>query len=78
MRSKGVMEVLKQLEHVSSSRTPTPSHRRLSRLSGPTCLHDVRLDSIPPKMKLEAQKKTILEGSQELEIFTASIYRECE
>jgi hypothetical protein len=75
MMAKGVMEVLKQMEQVEFVEDPNTIKQETRKIIEALLLHDVRLDQAA-KMKIESQKKTILEGSQEWEILYRKYYNE--
>ena len=75
MLAKSVMEVLKQLEEVEFIEDPNTIKQEARKIIEALLMHDVRLDQAA-KMKIESQKKTILEGSQEWDIMYRKYYKE--
>jgi len=75
MMAKAVMEVLKQLEEVEFVEDPNTIKQETRKIIEALLLFDVRLDQAA-KTKIESQKKTILEGSQEWEILYRKYYNE--
>ena len=75
MMAKGVMEVLKQLEQVEFVEDPNTIKQETRKIIEALLLYDVKLDQAA-KFKIESQKKTILEGSQEWEILYRKYYNE--
>ena len=75
MLAKSVMEVLKQLEEVEFVEDPNTIKQETRKIIEALLLFDVRLDQAA-KAKIESQKKTILEGSQEWEILYRKYYNE--
>ena len=75
MMAKAVMEVLKQMEQVEFVEDPNTIKQETRKIIEALLLHDVRLDQAA-KMKIESQKRTILEGSQEWEILYRKYYNE--
>jgi len=73
--AKAVMEVLKQLEEVEFVEDPNTIKQETRKIIEALLLFDVRLDQAA-KTKIESQKKTILEGSQEWEILYRKYYNE--
>ena len=75
MLAKSVMEVLKQLEEVEFIEDPNTIKQEARKIIEALLMFDVRLDQAA-KMKIESQKKTILEGSQEWDIMYRKYYNE--
>ena len=75
MMAKAVMEVLKQMEQVEFVEDPNTIKQETRKIIEALLLHDVRLDQAA-KAKIESQKRTILEGSQEWEILYRKYYNE--
>ena len=75
MLAKSVMEVLKQLEEVEFIEDPNTIKQEARKIIEALLMHDVRLDQAA-KMKIESQKKTIVEGSQEWDIMYRKYYNE--
>ena len=73
--SKSVMEVLKQTEQVEFVEDPNTIRQETRKVIEALLLHDVRLDQAA-RQKIESQKRTILEGSQEWEILYRKYYNE--
>ncbi len=73
--SKSVMEILKQIEQVEFVEDPNTIRQETRKVIEALLLHDVRLDQAA-RQKIESQKRTILEGSQEWEILYRKYYNE--
>ncbi len=75
MLAKGVMEVLKQLEQVEFIEDPNTIKQETRKIIEALLMYEVKMDQLA-KLKIESQKKTILEGSQEWEILYRKYYNE--
>ncbi len=75
MLAKNVMEVLKQTDQVEFVEDPNTIKQETRKIIEALLMHEVRLDQAA-RMKIENQKRTILEGSQEWEILYRKYYNE--
>jgi hypothetical protein len=75
MLAKSVMEALKQMEQVEFVEDPNTIKQETRKVIEALLMHEVRLDQAA-RMKIESQKRTILEGSQEWEILYRKYYNE--
>jgi hypothetical protein len=75
MLAKSVMEVLKQLEQVEFVEDPNTIKQETRKIIEALLMYEVKMDQLA-KLKIESQKKTILEGSQEWEILYRKYYNE--
>jgi uncharacterized protein len=75
MLAKSVMDVLKQLEQVEFVEDPNTIKQEVRKIIESLLLYEVKMDQLA-KLKIESQKKTILEGSQEWEILYRKYYNE--
>ncbi len=75
MLAKSVMEALKQTDQVEFVEDPNTIKQETRKIIEALLMHEVRLDQAA-RMKIESQKRTILEGSQEWEILYRKYYNE--
>ena len=75
MLAKSVMEVLKQTEQVEFVEDPNTIKQETRKIIEALLLYEVKMDQLA-RLKIESQKKTILEGSQEWEILYRKYYNE--
>jgi uncharacterized protein len=73
--AKAVMEVLRQLDQVEFIEDPNTIRQELRKIIEEVILHEGRIDQAA-RLKIESQKRTILEGSQEWDILYRKYYNE--
>jgi uncharacterized protein len=73
--AKSVMEVLKQLDQVEFIEDPNTIRQELRKIIEELIAHEGRIDQAA-RVKIESQKRTILEGSQEWDILYRKYYTE--
>ena len=73
--AKAVLEVLKQLDQVEFIEDPNTIRQELRKIIEELILHEGRIDQAA-RLKIESQKRTILEGSQEWDILYRKYYNE--
>ena len=75
MLAKSVMEALKQTEQVEFVEDPNTIKQETRKIIEALLMYEVKMDQLA-RLKIESQKKTILEGSQEWEILYRKYYNE--
>ncbi len=73
--AKAVMEVLKQLDQVEFIEDPNTIRQEIRKIMEELIAHEARIDQAA-RLKIESQKRTILEGSQEWDILYRKYYTE--
>ena len=73
--ARAVSDVLKQMDEVEFIEDPNTIRQELRKIIEELILHEGRIDQAA-RLKIESQKRTILEGSQEWDILYRKYYNE--
>jgi uncharacterized protein len=72
---KAVFEVLKQMDEVEFIEDPNTIRQEIRKIFEALLMQEAKID-VSARQKIESQKRTILEGSQEWDILYRKYYNE--